>query len=141
METHTMPLNNKIRSYFQDPNCAVCGYKIRGWARRQCDNCGRQVCSRHRPPFVQWWECPECKKRQNQFVGAPQIGAQIAGPTPPQQMPDLRQWGYNIHADARLEGMLRAAEDLYTEGKSAEADRLAEALLSELYQDDDTQAV
>ena len=134
-----MAYNTKIKSFFKDPNCSVCGGKVKGWARRQCDNCGSLVCARHRPTLVSYWECPACRNRQQQFLGAPEVGSQIAGPQAPHPMPDLRQWGYNPTADSHLDQMLRAAETLYNEGNDQAADRIAEKLLTELYHNEEAQ--
>lgn len=124
---------SKIKSFFKEPNCSICGGRVKGWARRQCDNCGALVCASHRPPLVPYWECPACKARQGEFLGAPEVGSQLAGPRPFQPTPDLTQFGYTHASDSRLDTILRTAESLYAEGRDSEADALTGPLLSVLY--------
>lgn len=55
-----------------DPECPICHYRIKKWARTTCDACGAVVCRRHRPMFdfsnpaapkyVSFWLCPSCRQ-------------------------------------------------------------------------------
>ena len=60
---------NQMKQYVQDPRCSICNRSVRGWSRTNCDNCGSTVCRRHRPLFVNFWQCPACQQRQQQFMG------------------------------------------------------------------------
>lgn len=110
-----MAPNNKITNYYRDPRCAVCGFVVRGWAKRNCDNCGQIVCSRHRPPFVKFWQCPKCRERQNQFVN---------------QQPESTN---NIKTSNKIDEMMRRAESLYVSGHEQEADQVTTSILKKLY--------
>lgn len=127
--------NPNIRSFFKDPNCTICGNKIRGWARRQCDNCKSLVCARHRPPLIGYWECPSCRNRQQAFLGAPEVGAQIAGPAVKQGVPNLGQTGYQVAFDKGLDKNLKLSENLYLSGNYRDADALTDKIIEDIYSD------
>jgi hypothetical protein len=103
-----------IKKFFNDPRCSVCGRPVKGWATAHCDNCGRTVCRRHRPLFVQFWQCPSCQQRQQVFISQPQS-------LPP--------------ASATPENMIQAASEHIEANRTAEAKSTIDALFADLFGD------
>ena len=101
--------NYDIKKFYSDPSCAVCNRQVKGWARAYCDNCGRPVCRKHRPLFVQNWQCPACAQAQQAFL---------------QQIPPAPQ---------NNQEMMQKASACLAEGRTAEAKFLIDQLFVEIF--------
>ncbi len=115
---------HQIKRFIQEPNCQICGRPVRGWARSQCDNCGSNVCRRHRPLFVEYWQCPDCDKRQSSFNNTTPLPQQAPIPAP------------NPAPSNNLFSQLDRAEHLYKESQEAEANTVTASLFVSLMNDE-----
>jgi hypothetical protein len=105
----------EIKKFYSDPACSICHRQVRGWARAFCDNCGRPVCRKHRPLFVQYWQCPACAQAQKAFIQQPSVAPAASDPQSEQSM--IQTAGVHLQS-----------------GREAEAQNLIDQIFVELFE-------
>jgi hypothetical protein len=103
--------NHDIKKFYSDPSCAVCNRQVKGWARAYCDNCGRPVCRKHRPLFVQYWQCPGCVQAQQSFLQQPN---QVPAPSANSIEPTITQAANHLNS-GRISEAQAAIDKLFVD--------------------------